>query len=480
MRTVPADALSVKRSRYLVVSPDRFRTAEGVPMRLAYSTRTAKTVPVDLSVAEALEQNTYSSLSEDELARLVAAEVLVPQDEDELGTVTSRLSGFDDTERMRLFTIMPTSYCNMACSYCGQEHRKGRIAAERARRMTDRVLAAIRNPGTSEVRVVWFGGEPLLALRVIREMSAEFVAAAREHRTRYSATVVTNGSLLTRRNLAVLHDDCRVSWAEITLDGPEEIHDRRRLRRNGAPSFRHITTLLSSMLAAGSFPRLGVGIRVNIDHENSDHIPDLLTDLAMQGLAHPRVGLKLARVHSWGNDVTQVELGARSYAEREASWLRTAVRLGFQVPLMPAAPVAMTCTATTRNAEVVDADGGVFSCTEHPLVPRDMEAGRLTTTEELAATARRPGGRFDGWYGEVAEGRWPCSTCPILPLCGGSCPKLWSEEMPPCPSAKFNWPARLALIAAGMGWTAEATGEVRTEARVEAPAGARGGESVDE
>lgn len=450
------DSTTAVRSRYLLLGPTTFRTPGGDRMRLAYSTRTGRSFPIGASAAALVESGDLAGLTDEEFDALVASEALVPADQDELAAVTSRLKEFDEAAPVRAFTIMPTSYCNMACAYCGQEHRKGGIREERARRMTDRVLAAIELPGTHAVRVTWFGGEPLLALRVVREMSAEFVAAAGASRTPYSATVVTNGSLLTHRTLAALHDECRVTWAEITLDGPEEIHDRRRLKRNGTGSFRHIVDLLAEVVDTGAYPRLGVGIRVNVDHENADRIPDLLGDLACHGLAHPRVLLKLARVHSWGNDVTQVELDARAYAEREASWLRLAASLGLRLPLMPAGPTSMTCTATSRNGEIVDADGGVYSCSEHPLVPRDAERGRLTTTADLALATRRPLGEFDVWYDEVGAGKWPCSRCPILPVCGGSCPKLWNEQTPPCPSAKFNWPARLDLVAADLGWHVDA------------------------
>jgi uncharacterized protein len=37
----------------------------------------------------------------------------------------------------------------------------------------------------------------------------------------------------------------------------------------------------------------------------------------------------------------------------------------------------------------------------------------------------------------------------MLPVCGGSCPKQWLEELNPCPPTKLNIEDRLLLALAG-------------------------------
>ena len=66
----------------------------------------------------------------------------------------------------------------------------------------------------------------------------------------------------TERNLRILYEECRVSWLEVTLDGPAEIHDRRRLKRNGSNSFDHIVDLMSTVVRTRTHPGLCFGIRV--------------------------------------------------------------------------------------------------------------------------------------------------------------------------------------------------------------------------
>ncbi|MEV6033990.1 radical SAM protein [Nonomuraea sp. NPDC052116] len=438
------------RSRYLLLSPHEYRTQAGERVCLGYSTRTGRVFSVSPRTARLLETGALAELGQDVRDDLTRREILVPP-QDELGSV---LDGIRDTSArpgLRGFTIMPTAYCNMACSYCGQEHRKGSLRHERMERMIARVLAAMSDPHTGHVEVTWFGGEPLLGFRTIVEMSGRFLPAAARHGTRYSAAIITNGSLLDERRVDVLYEECGVRAIQVTLDGAADTHDRRRKMKNGRRTFGKIVALLSSVLAAGNHPQLRFDIRVNVDAENQDDIPGLLQTLAAHGLGHPSVDLDLMPVHSWGNDVSDVELTPAGYAEREAEWLALARSLGLRFRLLPTRRRSTTCLATTRNGELLDPSGAVYSCSEHPLVPRDRDSGVLATLDELATTALRPAGMFDTWYDEIEQDRWPCARCPFLPVCGGSCPKLWHDGAPPCPSYKFNWRQRLDLAAQSKG-----------------------------
>jgi uncharacterized protein len=352
---------------------------------------------------------------------------------------------------------MPTSYCNMACDYCGQEHFKSAVNQRRIERLAARVTAAIADPATSRVTVTWFGGEPLLALRVIRELSAEFVAAADAAGKPYAARMSTNGSLLTKATLTMLHRDCKLNSVVITIDGPQELHDRRRIKRNGIGSFHRTIAVLADVVRERSLPDLRIAIRINVDRENEDAVADLIVDLACFGLSGPQVEFQPMPVHSWGNDVSAVELEGRRYAAMETQWLALAVSLGLGFTALPTLTKNRTCTATTTSAEIIDSGGRIYSCSEHPLVPVVRDTGVLASLDDLAESARRPSGAFDDWYDQVGDGHQQCGRCPMLPVCGGSCPKLWREGYVPCPSFKYNWEDRLDIAARRLGYQPEPT-----------------------
>lgn len=439
--------MSLVKSRYLVVSDNVYQRPSGDPVRLVYATRRASLLSVDAATADALADNRIDEISPPRQRELARQGVLVDAGTDELAEVLGDFRDGSDSQRQRRFTIMPTSYCNMGCDYCGQVHYKSKMAEERVARLSARVEQAMTAPETSEVSVTWFGGEPLMGYRLIAEMSRRFMALAAEHGTAYSAKMATNGSLLTERKLVELHRDFGLKIIHITLDGPREIHDARRFLKNGGTSFDRCLALLSAAVVGELVPDLSIVIRINIDTDNEEHLPELLRDLAAAHLAVPQIELQLMPVHSWGNDVSGVELEARGYAEREAGWLALARDLGFTFSGLPTQAKATTCTATSRSGEIHDPAGRVYACSEHPLVPVVETTGIIAHIEELPLTERRPDGMFDDWYSQVAEASQPCHHCPFLPVCGGSCPKLWREGHLPCPSYRFNHQQRLDLIA---------------------------------
>ncbi|MFI7275050.1 radical SAM protein [Streptomyces sp. NPDC049879] len=443
------------RSRYLLLGERRYHDRAGRTVRMAYSARSAALFALDDATAGRLaggDSGAIAAIGPELLAELAARHAVVDTAEDELASVLGAYREGSDAPGSRKITIMPTSYCNMACDYCGQEHFKAPVDNARVERVIRRVEGVLADPATGEVVVTWFGGEPLLALRVVREMTARFTAAAGRHGKRYHARLVTNGSLLTRRTLRELHDELCVRALEVTIDGPEAVHDRRRLKRNGRGAFHRTVASLAEAVRDGTVPQLRIGIRMNVDEENEDTVPDLLVDLACLGLASPQVEIHPMPVHSWGNDVSAVELGARRYAAREAEWLRLARSLGLGFPTMPGAVKPTTCAATSRNREILDPSGRVFACSEHPLVPGAEAGGVVATVDELMGAAPRPAGAFDDWYEQVGDGRQQCGRCPLLPVCGGSCPKLWREGHVPCPSVKFNWAERLDAAALDLGY----------------------------
>lgn len=442
--------MTLRSSRYLLVSPRRYRDRQGQERRLAYATRTASLFAVDPPTADRLTTGVLDGIAADDLADLAALRAVVDTDEDELATVLAGYRAGSTDGTVRSFCIMPTSYCNMACAYCGQEHVKAPVDRERLERTAARVATAFADPTVGRVNVVWFGGEPMLALRVVQELSARFVAAAEATGTSYTAQIVTNGSLLTRRTLRVLHDECRVAL-EVTLDGPEAVHDRRRLKRNGIGSFRRTVETLAEAVRDRTVPGMPIGIRMNIDRENEDHVADLIIDLACAGLADPQVELHLMPVHSWSNDVSAVQLAGRRYGELQAGWFRLAQSLGLRFRGVPNVVKRTTCRATTVFSELIDQQGRVYSCSEQPLVPALRDTTMLTRVDRLAAGDTRPVGRYDDWYDRIGSGDQQCARCPLLPVCGGACPKAWQDGYVPCPSIKHNWEELFDIVAPGLG-----------------------------
>lgn len=97
-------------------------------------------------------------------------------------------------------------------------------------------------------------------------------------RSGYTAHVATNGYLLDEACADRLVA-CNLKRAQVTLDGPPEIHNRRRPLADGRGSFERILANLKSV--AGKFT---LNLRINVDEDNRHTILDLMDLLEAEGL----------------------------------------------------------------------------------------------------------------------------------------------------------------------------------------------------
>lgn len=282
----------------------------------------------------------------------------------------------------------------------------------------------------------------------IRDLSRSFVGTVRSRGLDWTSVIVTNGSLLDARKIRELANGCMVTHAEVTIDGTPEVHDKHRPLKSQGGSFWRIVEAISGSLSDPTTDGMTFGIRTNVDVNNRDNVDRLLLLLSQNGFSHPRIRLGIKPVHSWGNDVSALEIEKKTFAEDQIRWLRLAVELGLNIEILPTAPAGILCPAVTQSDELIDPSGQIFSCSEQPLVDHLSDTALGSVTETWASSANlRPKGQFDDWHAEVAQGQRSCSSCELYPTCGGACPKLWREGHWPCPSYKFNMQQRLDLVA---------------------------------
>jgi len=148
-----------------------------------------------------------------------------------------------DNRHLKL-TLMPTEQCNFRCTYCYEDFELGTMP----RRVVDGLMALMdaRAPELNVLELRWFGGEPMVAYPVIRELCrhAQHLAAEQRQLT-FISSMTTNGYLLTPARFAELVE-LGVRHYQISLDGYGPDHDRTRQRRDGAGTF---DTIWSNLIA---------------------------------------------------------------------------------------------------------------------------------------------------------------------------------------------------------------------------------------
>ncbi len=156
---------------------------------------------------------------------------------------------FDDqiNNHAEILILNVTDRCNLRCkycvfsgAYCGQRvHGSATMSLDTAMRGIDQFIArtgkTLQNP-EKKLSIGFYGGEPLLAFDLIREVldrvhGAEYSQLA----GRLTHSITTNGTLLDEEKVEVL-----VKYGvsmQVSLDGPQELHDRNRVWPDGSGTF---------------------------------------------------------------------------------------------------------------------------------------------------------------------------------------------------------------------------------------------------
>ncbi|MFC0543520.1 radical SAM/SPASM domain-containing protein [Kutzneria chonburiensis] len=429
-------------SRYLVVSDTVYTDGHGDPVRLVLNTRTSRVSTLGDKVARTLSHGDCGTLPAAVSDHLADLRILVPEGRDELTDVLDEQRARSRSAASLNYMLVPTGYCNLGCEYCGQVHVRGKSSANHRSAVRDRILRAVHRPSTEEIRIGWFGGEPLLAYPVIRDLAGQFVEACATAGVRYRSRLTTDGSELTMRKLRVLYEECGVDALCVTIDGFGDRHGRV------------LGVMADVVRQADEFPLLRLTIRGNLELANLDHVDAFIDVMVKAGLNHPMIEFDLRVVPSWTNDVAAPRVARQRFAAAEPRWLRRMHDVGMVTrTLIPGQLRGPICPAVTRSAEVISSSGAIFSCTEHPLVPQHEQGDVLELVEHADHDRQRPAGQYDDWHDRINRGEQSCAGCVFLPVCGGGCPKHWGEGKSPCPSYKFNIQQRLDLEAARAGLT---------------------------
>ena len=448
---------NLRLSRYIVSSERIFDDITNSHSRVLFGTRVSTVIVVDELTWQRLCTGAFHLLSHSDIDELLRAKILVPHDECELSTVISENHEALASDRELYQVIQPTAWCQLGCAYCGQAHQRTNMTSTEQAHLLDHVSAKLRGRDLDSLRICWFGAEPLAGLSVIRQLSPALQLLAQTHGLTYRASIVTNGLALSEKvsdELVLRHSVDRI---EVTLDGPPNVHDGRRHEKSGRPTFARI--LHNIQYLARQTYDVSVTIRCNVDASNASDVTPLIRILRDANLAGS-VTFYTAPIHSWGNDADSSALTPAEYANREINWLIELKQAGFPIQLIPSRR-PIVCMAVRPSADVVDARGNIYSCTEIPYVPmyESSEAHKMgNVNKQGRARTQRPFAEFNS---QVAEGKYDCSDCEMLPVCGGACPRHWMEGRVPCPAAKHNMAERLLVYYAFDRLSEPSAGEVR-------------------
>ncbi len=311
--------------------------------------------------------------------------------------------------------------CNLSCTYCYKEDLATPSAGEKMG--LDTAVASIemllrQSPDQPFYNIVFFGGEPLSNLGLIRQVVdyAETRFAAAGKRINFSLT--TNATLLNEKTIDYL-DSHRFGIA-VSIDGPKAIHDRNRITVGGQGTYETVARKVGLLLSR--YRSRPVGARVTLTRGVTDvraiwhHLfnelgfaevgfaPVTAADLDDFNLGEEELVKVFAAMKELGGHYVEEALQHRTIGFSNLHQLLTDIHEGSKKALPCGAGYSMVA---------VDKDGGVNLC--HRFTGSELPTfGNVAQGLDVPALEDFLNKRLD----RTDTG---CATCRIRNLCSGGC-----------------------------------------------------------
>lgn len=312
-------------------------------------------------------------------------------------------------------TILTTYACNFRCVYCFEESVKADVFLDKE--TSDLIIKWLIQRAEAKkfkrIFLVYYGGEPLLNIRPIYDISWHIREWAQRKGVEFGFGIITNGSLI---NPGLIDKFTTVGLKDIriTIDGDRSEHNKKRPFTDGRPTFDLIIDNIKSII-----DKVNIGVVGNFDQENVASIPGFLDYLEKEGLLYrlnridfaplsPRLGprsnpgaIELAECLSFVskdglfNEVLSVK--------RELMRRGIKIRTGLAIN---------ACSLIMQDAAVtIDPEGLIYKC--NSLVGYSEFSLGNVQSDEFEEKSREFL-NIDAWD------KCP-KDCPYIPMCQGGC-----------------------------------------------------------
>jgi len=338
--------------------------------------------------------------------------------------------------------------CNLNCKYCFYLEKEALFPKGKNYRMSDEVLQAyitkyVTSQPTPVVEFVWQGGEPtLLGLDFFRRVVELQMPFAQDKTIQNS--LQTNGTLLTDE------------WCEflkkynflvgLSLDGPQDIHNRYRIDPGGKPTFDSVMRGLKLLQKHG----VEYNVMACVARETAKRPLDVYHFFKDQGVkfiqftpivermpdTHAKqLGLHLAEPAALEKEepnthVTPWTVDPERYGDFLIAvfdeWVRNDVGktnvMNFEWALNAWIGIpSLVCTYAQQcgKSVIVEHNGDVYAC-DHCVYPQHR-LGNILTDNPIKMVEQS----IANGFGVSKETALPqcCRECDVLKACWGGCPK---------------------------------------------------------
>lgn len=299
-------------------------------------------------------------------------------------------------------TIMTTSKCNANCFYCFEK----KITREDINEKTiNSITKYLLNNRNKTFYFNWYGGEPLLNIKPIKEITS----FCEDNGIKYLSRMITNGYFIDK--YINFYNQWKIDNFQITLDGVDDNYEAiKSYNPISRGSFNRVINNVDLLLKKG----FKVSIRLNFNLENIESIKYTITYLNKR---FNNKNLKVYIHHIFGE-----------YNEEELSdaYLKLYKHLnsnGFIDKLkdLHIRPINQYCSVTNRNFLTIFPNGDLYKC-ECTVGDENHIVGNINDNSCITSSLKY-------WESD----KYPyksCLRCKLLPICQGGCKYIGLSSKP--------------------------------------------------
>lgn len=281
----------------------------------------------------------------------------------------------------------------------------------------DRIVKYVTScPDLKEIKITWFGGEPLMAIPQIEEFYDKFSS---EWKNPIDSNIITTGYHIDPEAIRVMKK-VGITSAQITIDGLKETHNKVKHLPSGEDVFEKVIGNIA--LLNDLAPEINIVIRVNLTRENAHEYAELVKFYFERFKGRKNIGIAPAFVLDRGVsncDICAEESVLFQHKDRSEYILDLAHR-GIDSPFVRY-PERFFNECAIRNDMAIsfDPEGYAYKCWE-VIGNREYAVGKLNEEGILTEINEKVLNRQ--LFGADTIDDPTCSQCKYLPVCNGGCP----------------------------------------------------------
>ena len=313
-----------------------------------------------------------------------------------------------------LFVIAPSLECNFRCNYCFQKtaEKSGVMTPETAEKVAEYICCQLENnPNIKKLHIKWFGGEPLLHVNIIENISRKVIDYTQKNEIKFGASLITNGRFLDSKTLTLLRE-CYVEMAQITVDGTRDSFCKSK----GALS-EDFDCVINNICNAAE--KIRISVRLNIPDNDANEAISITDFLFSHCKLFAKNIVYFAYICDYSASEEVLQQAYIKYVQNYFKWLKHIIEHydinKIKTKIQNRKSRSTSCGLIKSHNVCIGPHGELYKC-EHSfgddsMIIGNVWQGRFFNDAEMA------------YYTTIDNPlKSKCFQCKYIPICLGECP----------------------------------------------------------